>query len=478
MLDKIVNTLKNECKLEPGGTLLLGVSGGPDSMCLLHILCRLGYPLVAMHVNHKLRPDAEYEAHVVAKLAHSLGIKFITAEADVEAYSMEYSLSIEESARYLRYQLLFEQAKSNAAGAVIVGHNADDQVETILMHLLRGSGLSGLRGMDYRALPNAWSNEISLVRPLLSTWRKQIQAYLDEHQLVPLFDSSNLDVSYLRNRIRHELIPILEGYNPSIRETLQRMGASVREDHALLQHLVDDAWETVYIRHGEENLALRTGLFLEQPLSVQRLLLRKAVALLRPGLRDVDFETIERGLTLIAGAKPSTQTDLVAGLRLVKEGAQFWVKTWQAQLPAEEFPALAPGEERELHIPSTISLPHGWQFDVEEVQLSELSNLLWGDTLDPFEAWIDMQNLDQPLMVRVRKPGDKIEPLGLNGHSVKISDLMVNVKLPSRVRVTWPLVTSGDEVIWVPGYRISHQVRITPDTPRAVHIKLFRFGTT
>jgi len=332
--------------------------------------------------------------------------------------------------------------------------------------------------MDYRALPNAWSNEIPLVRPLLSTWRMQIQAYLEEQQLVPLFDSSNLDVSYMRNRIRHELIPLLEGYNPSIRETLQRMGVTIREDHALLQQLVDRAWETVLVYHGEEKLALHTGLFLELPLSVQRMLLRKAIALLRPGLRDVDFESIERGLALLAGAKPSTQTDLVAGLRLLKEGAQFWIKTWQAQLPTEEFPALTPVEARELHIPSTIFLPHGWQLDVEEVQLSDLSGLLWADTFDPFEAWIDIQNLDKPLMVRVRKPGDHIEPLGLNGHSVKISDLMVNLKLPSRVRATWPLVSSGDEVIWVPGYRISQRVRITPDTLRVVHLKLFRLGTT
>jgi tRNA(Ile)-lysidine synthase len=478
MLDRIANILQHECQLHEKNKLVVGISGGPDSLCLLHALSQLGYDITAVHVNHGLRPEAEKESERVRQFAIGLGIDFIACRIDVRGNSREVSTSIEEAARVLRYRALFEQAKITGASAVVVGHNADDQVETIVMHLLRGSGLAGLRGMEIRTLPTTWSEDIPLVRPLLSTWRKEIQKYVDDHHLNPILDRSNLDVSFVRNRIRHELLPKLQEYNPSIRDVLLRMGRSMKEDYSVLEKLTDNAWNLTYIKQQEGCLAFRTTEFIKLPTSIQSHLLRRAIAYFHPGLQNVDFNCIERGLALLIGEKQNSQTDLVAGLRLIKEGEIFWVATWQADFIGLDFPTLMSGKAVVLLYPSTHNINKYWRLVVEEIDKPELGDLRDEATLDPFQAWLDTCDLDSPLIARVRQPGDQIKPLGLNGHSIKISDLMINEKLSKSARERWPLICSGKEILWVPGFRVSEIARVKPNTSRVVHLAMFRDRAT
>jgi tRNA(Ile)-lysidine synthase len=474
MLKNISIILQHDCILRPEDLLLVGVSGGPDSLCLLHVLHQIGYPIIAVHVNHKLRPEADTESLTIEELTHQLNIKFISCQADVLRYSQENSVSVEEAARILRYQILFEQAKINRANAVVVGHNADDQVETILMHLLRGTGLAGLKGMEYRICPNPWSEIIPLVRPFLSIPRVEIQMYIYDHALVPISDNSNLDISYFRNRIRHELLPLLEGYNPSIRQAIFRLGQVVKDDYALLQQLTEESWETILIRKGETYLEFKRAEFNVLPPSIQRLILRKAISYHRPGLLDVEFDCIERGLALIAGDKSSTQMDLISGMRLIIENESFWLAAWQADLPTNDFPKVTPGERKVILIPSFNMLNDTWMLEVNIITDPKASYLQSQINTDPYQAWMDIGDLNYPIITRSRAPGDQMRPLGMNGHSIKISDLMINLKLPKRVRATWPLVCSGDEILWVPGFRLSHLVRLNPSTKQAIHMKLFR----
>jgi tRNA(Ile)-lysidine synthase len=477
MFNRIANII-HECQLQGENLLVVGVSGGPDSLFLLHALNFLGYHMVAVHVNHGLRSEADEESEQVKQFADDLVVDLITTRVDVISYASKVSISIEEAARVLRYRSLFEQAKICGASAVVVGHNADDQVETILMHLLRGSGLVGLRGMGFFTLPNPWSVEIPLVRPLLSTWRAEIQKYLDDHHIKAIYDTSNQDISFFRNKLRHELIPTLEQYNPSIRQVLARMSLILKDDYSILEELTDKAWESILIKEGSGYLAFQTEEFLQLPISIQRYFLRKAITHHLPGLRDVDFNCIERGLTLLIGEKPDSQTDLIAGLRLVKKGTQFWITTWQADLQAGEYPAIMIDEKIELQIPSTHLLNNDWQFEVEESRNPTMDNFLREGNWDPFQAWLDRNSLVFPLIIRVRSTGDKIEPLGLNGHSIKISDLMINLKLPKPARATWPIVCSGSEIVWVPGYRICERARIIAGTSEVIHMRLHRYRTT
>jgi tRNA(Ile)-lysidine synthase len=472
MLDKFAMILQSDCQLEAQDLLVIGVSGGPDSVCLLHLLHSLGCNLLAVHVNPKLRPEADQEARIVEEFANSLGVDLISSQVDVYAFASQQVLSIEEAARTLRYKMLFEHAEKNNAKAVLVAHNADDQVETILMHLLRGSGLVGLRGMEYRRLPNPWSECIPLIRPLISTWREEILEYLTEHHLSFVVDHSNLDTTFFRNRLRHELLPYLEQYNPRIRENLLRMSQINKADYALIQELVDKAWQANLLSLGPGYMSFQLPGFRKLPTAIQRYLLREAIAYHLPSLRDIDFESIERGILFLGNELKVGQSDLIAGLRLVKEGDKFWLATWQVDLPGTALPRVASKSVISIEIPTILQLDDGWQLSTElETHLAEAMQQGYSNQ-DPFQAWFDLNGLELPLTIRARIPGERFQPLGMGGHSLKVSDLMVNLKLPRRARSSWPLLCSGDDILWIPGYRQSHIGRLQPGSQHIIHLIL------
>jgi tRNA(Ile)-lysidine synthase len=477
MLDKIVMILEKDCQLQIGDLLLVGVSGGPDSLCLMHILHALGYNFIIAHINHQLRPQADEEASLVKQFARDMNVECISTRVNVFSYVEQNSISVEEAARLMRYQFLFKQAEQRAAKAVLVGHNADDQVETILLHFLRGTGLSGLRGMDFKTIPNPWSDHIPLLRPLLSTSRAAIQAYLAEHNLHPLCDQSNQDTTYFRNRVRLELLPILEKYNPRIRANLLRMSQIVRDDYQVLQNNVSSAWENCLVNQDAGYLSFRLSAFVILPVSIQRYVLRKAINYHLPGLRDVGYECIERGIDFLNHGKENGQVDILAGVRIIKEGDLFWVASWQAELPDMDFPSLPAGQQLTLNIPSTIELSNGWKMRALEISDDQKGMQKSVETIDPFQAWIAVDSLQLPLTIRTRRVGELIKPLGMQGHSVKISDLMINLKIPKRARNTWPLVSAADEIVWVPCYRVSYKASIKPDSQQIVKLILSREPT-
>jgi tRNA(Ile)-lysidine synthase len=478
MLDQIANILHQACNVRGNDRLMVGVSGGPDSMSLLHILNHLGYKLIVGHFNHKLRPEASEEACIVDSFARQFGLSFISAEGDVPSYARENSMSIEEAARQLRYQFLFKQAQDNNADAVLVAHTADDQIETILLHLLRGSGLAGLTGMNYRTLPNPWSPRIPLVRPLLSTWRTEIDEYLLANNIKPITDQSNLETAYKRNRIRHELLPLLESYNPRIRNNLIHLGHILREDYSVLQDLVDTAWKSCLIEQTPGCLSFHRPGFIELPVAIQRYLLRRAVAYHLPGMVDVGFDAIERGRLFLLQDRASGQVNVLSGLWLIRNGDSFALTFNPADLPPKEFPSLAPRQIVTIIIPSRIEINNGWILEVELCSKSNLSEKQDNVTDYSYTVLMNLEELEQPLILRARKPGDRIQPLGMGGHSMKISDMMINLKLPERVRESYPLVCSGGQVIWIPGYRLSEIVRVKDESKAIVRLALFRESTT
>jgi tRNA(Ile)-lysidine synthase len=474
MPDSIANILQRDCNLHVENPLLLGVSGGPDSLYLLHIMHALGYSLIAAHINHGLRPEADAEEHLVEQFTGQLRVEFISTRVDAQAYAEQHSLSIEEASRMVRYRYLFEQAQARSAGAVLVAHTADDQVETILMHLLRGSGLAGLQGMQVCTLPNPWSRQIPLVRPLLSTWRADIMAYLEQHSIQPAIDRSNLDTTYFRNRLRYELLPYLEEYNPRIRGNLLRMGQILQADFGLIMHQVMRAWDATLAKEEPGLLAFRQTAFLEQPISIQRYLLRKAIAHHFPSLRDIDFECIERGLKFLNERRAHGQADLMVGLRLICEGGLFWVVPASAELPVSDFPALTHAKVLNLDANDELFLNDGWLLRAEPVADVKSALQQSVSNLDHYQAWLDVAELKLPLTVRCRKTGDHMQPIGMSGHTIKVTDLMINQKIPSRARRTWPLVCSGDDILWVPGCRQSEVAQFKPGSQSAIHLSLLR----
>jgi tRNA(Ile)-lysidine synthase len=472
-LNDLQYILQHNCLVGINKAVVAGVSGGPDSLCMLDVLWRLGYPVIVAHINHGLRPQADEEANFVQQEALSRDLTFVQEKFDVRGYAQKNNLTIEEAARHVRYRFLFELARKSHAQAVAVGHTADDQVETVLMHLLRGSGLAGLGGMRYHSLPNSWDQEIALVRPLLGSWREEIVDYLKERCIQPVFDESNQDRQFFRNRLRYDLIPELGKYNPQIRRNIYKMAEVLRGDDELIQINVNLAWLECCVEQGTGYLGFAISSLRRQPLGLLRQLLRRGVKVLLPGLRDIDFEAIERGTDHIKSHRQG-KIELTAGIYLLVEADRVWLATQEATLPLSQWPQVDSGMACSLDIPGERHLSGGWVLRTWVIDANDEITALAGDNLDQFQAWMDADMIRAPVQVRRRQKGDRLQPFGMGGHSVKLSDIMVNLKIPARARQGWPIIVSGEEIIWLPGYRIGEMVRLSPITRWVVHMELWR----
>lgn len=461
----LTGIMRGPCGLDWSRPILVGVSGGPDSLCLLDVLLRAGYRVIVAHFNHKLRPESDREAASVGELSERLGLPFVADSANVVAYADAHHLSIEESARMLRYRFLFAAARTHRAQAVAVGHTADDQAETVLMHFLRGAGLSGLKGMEYRTILPVFDPEIPLVRPLLTLWRADTESWCREQGLAPHYDASNADTAYFRNRLRHALIPELEKYNPRLKESLLRTAQVLQGDHAALQEVLDTLWKDMIIESGNGFIAFDGPKLASASRGLRRNLIRRAGELLRPESRDFGFDALERAAVWIE-SKDTPRVDFANGLYLFVEREKIFLTTHQADLPFVQWPQIG----NQFSVDSDqCALGNGWFLSIETLNTGDCQLYT-----DPWSAWLDADLTGDRFTVRPRRAGDWFAPFGLDGQSVKLQDFFVNVKLPQRARAHWPLVCVGDEVAWVPGYRIAHRFQVTEKTGRMVHLEIKR----
>ncbi|GAB4498378.1 MAG: tRNA lysidine(34) synthetase TilS [Anaerolineales bacterium] len=464
MSTNIETTLAEDCGLVKDQPIIVGVSGGPDSLCLMETMRRAGYHLLVAYFDHQLRPEAALDARAVEKVAVRLGLLCLLGGADVRAYAEEKKLSIEDAARTLRYRFLFDLARKHKAQAVAVGHTADDQVETVLMHFLRGSGISGLKGMSYRSIIKSFDPDIPVVRPLLEMWREETVLYCAINGLRPRYDSSNDTLNFQRNRIRHLLIPALETYNPRFRETILRMSHSLKGDYAFMMETLEHAWGNSVVSANDEIITFNTLQLTSLPLGLQRNLIKHAMQTLHPGV-DIGYRTLKRAAAFINSAGMTTpRLDLKAGLRMFREGDQLHVCAPHAKLPFDRWPQLLDENPIPLKLGEQVLLAGGWRVTCERWRLPALAKEQAKENEDQFQVWLDAAELPESFVVRVRHQGDHFSPLGMGGHSQKLSDFFVNEKLPQRARDHWPLVCAGDEIIWIPGFRPSHRHRLREAT--------------
>ncbi len=472
-LEKLSQAAINKCGLIKDSPLLLGVSGGADSLALMDGLIVLEFNLVIAHLDHAIRPESEQDADFIEALAAKNCLPFVRKRVDVPALAEDEGLSLEEAARVVRYRFLFDQAQQHAAQAVAVAHHADDQVETVLMHFIRGAGLDGLSGMSYRRLMPQWTQAIPLVRPLLGVWREEIDFYLLTTGLSPRVDETNQDRTYFRNHLRHELIPKLETLNPQFRKIVCRTADVLAEENQYLGTLASSAWEDCYVSHTAEWVVFQQRKFITLPTALKRRVLRRAILLLRPGLRDIGFDAIERGVTVINREDVSSEVDLAAKLSLVVVGGQVIVKTQVSALPDGGKSLLPSADFRiELFPDDSVALKNGWilKMDVIDATFEKVSQEV--QTLPHDEAWLDFDKLKLPLVLRGREPGERWLPLGMHGHSQKVKDFFINEKIPAHLRDCWPLIVSGSEVAWVVGVRPSESFKVAHKTRRILRLYL------
>jgi len=445
------------------GPLVVGVSGGPDSVCLLHVLYtlkeELGIEPHMAHLNHRLRgAESDADEAYARKLGQDLGVPVTIESREVRAYQSARRCSLEEAAREVRYTFLADVAKAAGADAVAVAHTANDQAETILLHLIRGTGLAGLKGMRPLSRWNLPDGRIlTLIRPLLETPRTETEAYCAAHHLSPRRDSSNLDPRHLRNRIRSELLPLLEAYNPRIIESLCRTGRILADDLGYIQEQAERAAQSV-LETLPEGVSIDRQSLSALPPALRRHVLRAALEGLVGKLRDIESVHIEALMEALV-RPPGTRLSLPYGLTFYGDYVKSTIVC--GENPPEYLPPLA-GEHR-LCIPGETIFP-GWR-----VKARILERTVEDLDESPFTAYMDMDQTGAELRVRTRREGDRFQPLGMSMPK-KLQDFMTDAKIPRGWRDRVPLVCAGGQIAWVVGWRIAHPFRVTDSTRRILEI--------
>ena len=451
--------------------LLVAVSGGPDSLALLHALVRVsgrvgrrraaGPPAIhAAYFDHGLREPAlvAEEGDFVAGQAAALGVGFVTGRADVRALARRRHLSLEDAARRCRYAFLREKALELGVDVVAAGHTASDQAETVLLRVLRGTGVAGLGAMDWRAPWPTGDDGPQLVRPLLALRREDTRAYCAALGLAPRHDAENDSSRYRRNRVRHELLPLLRGYNPQIVSALSGLAASAREAQQLVVRVLDAHWQEL-ARVEAEGVSLARGALVALPAAVRAEAFRRAAALVagepQPPER-VHVRAMEsllsgpsgRVVELPGGVRAQARTDVVhVGQAGAGENAAASATGGRRALVGE-WPLAAAGETR---------LP-GWRIWAVEENVAEI---IPGD---PSTAWLRQEVFAERVVVSGRRPGDRIRPLGMAGEK-KVHDLLVDARIPRVERDGLPIVRSGARVAWVVGVRVADWAAAQPGEP-------------
>jgi len=470
--------------------VVVGVSGGPDSLCLLHVLNRLrdgyGIELHVAHLDHRIRGlESQEDAAFVAELAEEWRLLATVEARDVPRLARESKLAIEEAARQARYSFLAQVALAVGAKRIAVGHHADDQTETIVMHWLRGAGLAGLRGMLPQTdlggmrLEAAWPDhpplDLHLIRPLLETPRAEIEAYCREHGLKPRFDRSNLDTTYYRNRLRHELIPYLKSYNLNICEVLRRSAQIINDDYNFLQAELERVWPAVVSSESGEAITFDLERWRALPTSQQRSTLREAVHRLRRSLRNINWIHTENALSALRAKPAGTQVTLPQGLMLSIGYRDFTVAD-EGYVPQVDWPLLLV-ESLAVAVPGVTELPDsGWCLEAAIIARGEFRQDHL-DNLNPWQAFLDYERTGPEFVLRQRRSGDRFQPLGLGGHEKSLHVFMIDHKIPRSLRGFVPIVASRRHIVWVAGWRIDERAKITAETERVLHLAFRSAGS-
>lgn len=461
---------KDWTQIDKNLPIVMAFSGGADSLALAHWLKTHKYNMHLAHLNHQIRPDANADEAAAKALAKSWQVPISLERVDVPAYAHENCLSLEEAARKIRYEFLFQTAQALKAQAVITAHHADDQVESVLMHFLRGSGMTGMRGMSVWALPNAFSKTIPLVRPLLFTWKSEILAYLAEDNLIAREDTTNSDSSYKRNLIRNEILPYLETQYPQVKEIIFRNSRVIGLEADWLESLTAEAMDTLEVERQDHGLSFDQQRMLAQPEAAQLALLRKLVATVLPQQRDFAFESALRAKDFLQNPTRSASIELEQGLVMRLHRGRAFIFT-EGQDIAFSSHALKLAEELTIYLDKPgqkIPLAQGDEIRLEILDNHKIEKQAgWGD---PGHAFLALEDLELPLTLRNRKPGDKYQPLGMQQGQIKLSDYFINEGLVRENRSNWPILFDARSMVWLPGFVIDERVKVKKTTQKVLHL--------
>jgi len=460
-LHRVKRTIDRYGLLEEGDRLIVGVSAGVDSMVLLRLLnaYREAFHLflIVAHVNHGLRPgESEKEAELVQKEAERLGLPFEYGQFNVKEFQKLGGLSPQDAARRIRFHFFYDLLRKHRAQKIALGHNADDQVETVLLRLIRGSGLQGLKGI----LP---IREERVIRPLLETWRAEIESFALGEKIPFLVDSSNLKKDYLRNRIRLSLIPLIEGdYQPNFKEILLRTSILLRRENDYLERGAEEAYEKV-VREEKGVLSFKFSEYQSLHQAIQWRITRRILGKIYDRgmvMEEEEWSDVQKIYQKLHSSSPSFLLELTHGVWLEKRYDIVSVgKGGEKAFPPFEVELIFPGHTFIEEIGKEVVIG---ETDVDEFRRTRGSF----DT-----AFMDLESLRFPLKMRNFRPGDRFCPLGVKGHQ-KLKDFFIDHKIPKFERPKIPLFISGEMIAWIVGHRIDERVKVNEKTNKILKVKV------
>ncbi len=470
LTDKVKKTIKELGMLEKGDSVMLCVSGGVDSFVLLDIFLsireELDLTLSICHLNHNLRgAESERDQKFVEKAAMDLGLPFYTrtlAQGELEGGEFNGSGgSLQDRAREARYEFFAEAAEKFQASRIALAHNRDDQAETVLMRIIKGASMKGLRGIPEVRGP--------YIRPLIESTRASIEAYAKENNVEFVEDSSNESTKYLRNQLRLELIPLLEkDYNPAVKDALSSLSASLKRDYAFIEYEAEKLFESARENSNDEGggLCLSRKLLIDAPEALSTRVFFSAIEEVKGSALDIYAVHVEAFLKLLVSDDPGASLDLPGGLRLRRVYDSVVL-----DLAADSAPA--PDYEVELKVPGITPLGQtGKTFRAEILEnIPDPKSAAKDAAFFDLDALIEAGTLDGPVMVRSFRAGDRMTPLGMSGRK-KLKDIFVDEKIPRNSRSTVPMLVCGSEVLWAAGIKQSGVAMVTETTRRVLRVEL------
>ncbi|MCQ1530581.1 tRNA lysidine(34) synthetase TilS [Lutispora saccharofermentans] len=452
-------TIRKYNMLSPRDSVVVGLSGGPDSLCLLHVLLGLreswGLKIYAAHLNHQFRgKDADDDAQYVKDICKEWDVEVFVQVFNVSAYAKERGLSSEEAGREIRYKLFSDVAEQVKAGKIAVAHNMNDNAETVLMNLFRGSGIEGLKGIE--------ASRGEIIRPLINVSRDEIEAYCEEKGLKPRIDKTNLEPIYGRNKIRLELIPYIEkNFNASIMSTLHRLSDIVAIENDFLHKEAKITFLEIAIT-GENSIEYNINKLSNIHPALMRRVIRIGIEELLGSLKGIEYKNIEGVVDLLGkstGAAVILPNNIKAYISYDKlilkfdrdnESYKYYLKLENDADNIAEF------------LDFTISL--------RSIDASQIADLKKDNK---HKAYIDKAKIKQELVLRNRLEGDVFSPIGLKG-TKKLKEYFIDEKIPKEERDNIFLIADGKEVVWILGKRLSDKYKITKNTKEAIMINMMR----
>lgn len=457
MRELVINVIKKHKLIEKDDRVVVGVSGGPDSMALLYILNEikreLDFNICVAHINHGIRKDeADADEEFVKNICLRLSIPFNSTKVNMNEYAKKNKLTSEEAGRAIRYEFFNKILNDIGGGKIAVAHNKNDQAETLLMRFFRGTGIEGLRGMEYK---NA-----KIIRPLLDVSREEIEKYCSDNHISVRIDRTNLEPIYGRNKIRLEVIPyIRQNYNKGIIDTLARTSRLMQMDSEYISEIVREKYKNMVVEESQNSIVLDIDKLKNEHYSIKTRIFRQSIEKINGDLKGIEEKHINNIINLMKDHITGKSIDIANNTIIkISYGNIIIEKNNKQKKALFKYP---------LHIEESVY--------IDELNANITLKVLPATEVDikninSFIKYFDYDKIKDILYIRNRRDGDRFTPLGMNG-SKKLKDFFIDEKIPRGERDSIPIIENNGNIIWVVGYRISEDYKVSVNTTKVLSIE-------